>query len=109
MVLWYGTLAVANYYAPSSSIYMWGGLLLGGLLAEIVCAFVLALKYPALLYSKKNENLGALFRFAFTFNAKVPDFYTRTRLNYVTNMDELPQEEVSRIAELMSVRDSRQL
>jgi hypothetical protein len=83
MVLWYGILAMANYYAPSGSIYMWGGLLLGGLLAEVAVAFVLALRIPALLYSKKNEYLGELFRFAFTFNAKLPEFYTRTRLNFV--------------------------
>jgi hypothetical protein len=54
---------------------MWGGLLLGCLQAETFGYFCVSLKFTALLYTKKNEYLSELLRFAFKFNAKLPEFY----------------------------------
>lgn len=84
MVLWYGALAIIDQYTGFPNNWFWIGMILIGDGLLIIYSLAKMRLLPNLLYSKQNKHQSEIFKFAFSFGATVPEYYTSSRLNYLS-------------------------
>jgi len=87
VVLWYGVLSVSHKMSELEMYVMWITLFMFGFVVMSAFSVYRYARHPSLLYSIKNKHMNELLTFAFSFNSKVPAYFTSVRLNFYSDLE----------------------